>query len=94
MIGAPIPEVICDQAQMQKPTFHPSNITSSLHGVCSPFGTGEIHLVQVAPKGVDQIHSRSQLHNYFTIESKRGYGVCRNPLVFLVGHVGFEPTTS
>jgi hypothetical protein len=24
----------------------------------------------------------------------RGYGVSRNSLVFLVGHVGFEPTTS
>jgi hypothetical protein len=36
MIGAPIPEVICDQANIQKPTFHLEN-ASYLHGVCSPF---------------------------------------------------------
>jgi len=35
-----------------------------------------------------------QLHNYFTIERKRGYGLRRNPLVFLVAHEGFEPSTS
>ena len=27
-------------------------------------------------------------------DEERGYGGTRNPLVFLVGHVGFEPTTS
>ena len=26
--------------------------------------------------------------------AKRGYGLCRSLLVFLVGHEGFEPTTS
>jgi endonuclease/exonuclease/phosphatase family metal-dependent hydrolase len=47
------------------------------------------------PKGVaDQIHSKGQLHNHFTIERKRGHGFHRNPLNSLVGHVGFEPTTS
>jgi len=28
------------------------------------------------------------------LEEKRGCGFHRNPLDFLVGHVGFEPTTS
>jgi hypothetical protein len=25
---------------------------------------------------------------------KRGYGMNRNPLIFMVGTIGFEPTTS
>jgi len=37
MIGAPIPEVICDQANIQKPTFHLEN-AGCLHGVCSRYG--------------------------------------------------------
>ena len=37
MIGAPIPEVICDQANIQKPTFHLEN-AGCLRGVCSPCG--------------------------------------------------------
>jgi len=28
------------------------------------------------------------------IYEKKGYGLSRNPSVFLVGRVGFEPTTS
>ena len=39
-------------------------------------------------------HHAHELHNYFTIERKRGYGLSRNPLDLLVGHAGFEPTTS
>ena len=39
-------------------------------------------------------HSSNEHHNYFAIQRKRGYGIRRNPLVILVGRVGFEPTTS
>ena len=39
-------------------------------------------------------HSANELHNYFTIEWKRGYGVRRNPLNYLARPEGFEPPTA
>ena len=57
MIGAPISEVICDQANIQKPTFHPQK-ASCLHGVCS-LG--------------DQIYNRRKLHSALGYKTPEEY---------------------
>jgi hypothetical protein len=64
------------------PLFHPGNAGFLHRGLRSGGVSGVFH-------------SSSQLHNLFISRRKRkGCGFHRNPLILLVGHVGFEPTTS
>ena len=52
------------------------------------------HIGPRCVNGFQRVQWSSQLHNYCTISRERGYDSRRNPLNSLVGHVGFEPTTS